>query len=88
MPNRPPKQQLDELNEYARANGFGGDRIEQWDYSYYSEKLKKEKYALDDEMLKPYFELDTVLNGVFTVVEKLYGLTFKENKTIPDFIIQ
>ncbi len=77
------EKQLAELNQYAKANGFKGDRVEQWDYSYYSEKLKKEKYALDDETLKPYFKLENVLNGVFAVTNKLYGLTFKENKDIP-----
>lgn len=77
------EKQLAELNQYAKSHGFTGDRVEQWDYSYYSEKLKKEKYALDDETLKPYFKLENVLDGVFTVANKLYGLTFKENKTIP-----
>lgn len=77
------EKQLAELNTYAKAHGFAGDRVEQWDYSYYSEKLKKEKYDLDDETLKPYFKLENVLNGVFTVANKMYGLTFKENKAIP-----
>lgn len=75
--------QLAELNAYANANGFAGDSVQQWDYAYYSEKLKKEKYELDDETLKPYFELDNVLEGVFLVANKLYGLTFTENKAIP-----
>jgi len=77
------EKQLAELNQYAKAHGFAGDRVSQWDYSYYSEKLKKEKYALDDETLKPYFKLENVLDGVFMVANKLYGLTFKENKSIP-----
>lgn len=77
------EKQLAELNAYAKAHGFTGDRVEQWDYSYYSEKLKKEKYDFDDEILKPYFKLENVLEGVFTVANKMYGLTFKENKAIP-----
>ncbi|MCY7359679.1 MAG: M3 family metallopeptidase, partial [Rudanella sp.] len=77
------EKQLAELNQYAKAHGFAGDKVQQWDYSYYSEKLKKEKYDLDDETLKPYFKLENVLNGVFAVTNKLYGLTFKENKNIP-----
>lgn len=77
------ERQLAELNEYATANGFVDGQLQQWDYSYYSEKLKKEKYDLDDETLKPYFSLDNVLNGMFTIANKLFGLTFKENKTIP-----
>lgn len=77
------EKQLAELNQYAKAHGFKGDKVAQWDYSYYSEKLKKEKYDLDDETLKPYFKLENVLNGVFAITNKLYGLTFKENKNIP-----
>jgi len=77
------EKQYAELTTYAKAHGFQGDKLEQWDNSYYAEKLKKEKYSLDDEMLKPYFKLENVLDGVFTVANKLYGLTFKENKSIP-----
>jgi peptidyl-dipeptidase Dcp len=75
--------QLADLTAYARANGFAGDTLQRWDYSYYAEKLKKEKYSLDDEMLKPYFELGSVLAGIFTVADKLFGLTFRENADIP-----
>ncbi|MBC8155833.1 MAG: M3 family metallopeptidase [Bacteroidetes bacterium] len=75
--------QLADLLAYARENGFVGDALQQWDYSYYAEKLKKERYAIDDELLKPYFKLDNVLNGVFTIAHKLYGLTFRENESIP-----
>ncbi|WP_374755531.1 M3 family metallopeptidase [Fibrisoma limi] len=77
------EKQYAELTTYAKSHGFQGDKLEQWDNSYYAEKLKKEKYSLDDEMLKPYFKLENVLDGVFTVANKLYGLTFKENKSIP-----
>ncbi|GAA4470126.1 M3 family metallopeptidase [Nibrella saemangeumensis] len=77
------EKQLAELTAYAKDKGFKGDQIENWDYSFYAEKLKKERYNLDDEMLKPYFKLENVLNGAFTVANKLYGLTFKENKDIP-----
>jgi peptidyl-dipeptidase Dcp len=77
------EKQLAELTQYAKAHGFTDDKIQNWDYSYYSEKLKKEKYALDDEMLKPYFKLDNVIEGAFTVATKLYGLTFKPRTDIP-----
>ncbi|MBO0936756.1 M3 family metallopeptidase [Fibrella sp. HMF5335] len=77
------ERQLAELTTFAKANGFAGDRIEQWDYSYYAEKLKKKQLDLDDEMLKPYFKLDNVVEGVFAVANKLYGITIKENKAIP-----
>lgn len=75
--------QIADLLAYATENGFVGDALEQWDYSYYAEKLKKERYAINDELLKPYFKLDNVLNGVFTLVSKLYGLTFTANTAIP-----
>ncbi|GAB3574880.1 M3 family metallopeptidase [Spirosoma luteolum] len=77
------EKQLAELTTYAKANGFTDDKLQAWDNSYYAEKLKKEKYDLDDETLKPYFKLDNVLNGAFMVANKLYGITFKERKDIP-----
>lgn len=77
------ERQLDELTDFAKVNGFIGDRLEQWDYSYYAEKLKKQQLDLDDETLRPYFKLENVLEGVFAVANKLYGITFHENDTIP-----
>ncbi|MEZ0541218.1 M3 family metallopeptidase [Fibrella arboris] len=77
------ERQLAELTAFAKAIGFEGDQIEQWDFSYYAEKLKKEQLDLDDEVLRPYFKLENVLEGVFTVANRLYGITFKENDAIP-----
>jgi peptidyl-dipeptidase Dcp/oligopeptidase A len=54
------------------------DRLEKWDAAYYSEKLKQKLFDLDDEQLKPYFELNNVIKGVFIVAEKLYGLNFQQ----------
>jgi len=54
------------------------DHLEKWDSSYYSEKLKQELFNLDDEKLKPYFKLQNVQNGAFTIANKLFGLTFTE----------
>lgn len=54
------------------------DHLEKWDGAYYAEKLKQKLFDLDDEKLKPYFKLENVINGVFNVSEKLYGLQFKE----------
>lgn len=54
------------------------DQLQKWDSAYYSEKLKQKLFALDDEKLKPYFKLENVIDGVFTVANKLYGLSFKE----------
>jgi len=54
------------------------DHLEKWDSAYYAEKLKQKLFDLDDEKLKPYFKLENVIDGVFTVAKKLYGLNFKE----------
>ncbi|WP_413577254.1 M3 family metallopeptidase [Bdellovibrio sp. HCB290] len=57
--------------------------LKPWDFGYYSEKLKEEKYAFNEEDLRPYFKLENVVEGVFLHAKQLYGLTFKENKDIP-----
>ena len=57
--------------------------MEPWDVSFYSHKLQLKKYNLDAEMLRPYFELSKVIGGVFGLANRLYGITFKENKDIP-----
>ena len=54
------------------------DQLQKWDAAFYSEKLKQKLFNLDDEKLKPYFKLENVIDGVFTVAQKLYGLSFKE----------
>ena len=62
----------------------GGFKLAPWDYQYYAEQVRKARYALDESQLKPYFELNRVLqDGVFFAANKLYGLTFKERKDIP-----
>ena len=62
----------------------GGFKLAPWDWQYYSERVRKAQYDLDESQLKPYFELDRVLkDGVFFAANKLYGLTFKERKDIP-----
>lgn len=64
----------------------GGDfELEPWDWWYYAEKLKKAQFELDDETLRPYFELENVRNGAFTVANKLYGITFEEIIDIPKY---
>ncbi len=69
--------------EFVQLTAFakeldGINQLEKWDGAYYSEKLKQKLFSLDDEVLKPYFKLENVLNGAFTVAEKLFGITFKE----------
>jgi peptidyl-dipeptidase Dcp len=62
----------------------GGFKVEAWDWNHYAEQVRKAKYDLDESQIKPYFELDNVLqNGVFFAANQLYGLTFKERKDIP-----
>ena len=74
------EREFKSLSEYAAKDGI--DQLQKWDAAYYSEKLKKEKFELDDEVLKPYFELDRVIDGVFKVAQKLYGLEFKANNQV------
>lgn len=77
------KQEVAELNTYAKAHGFTEKEIMPWDFSFYSEKLRAEKYDLRDEQLKPYFQLDQCINAIFNLANKLYGLTFTELNDIP-----
>jgi len=70
------------VQDYANKNG-AYFTLQPWDWSYYSEKLKDEKYALNDEMLKPYFELENVKKGVFGLATRLYGIRFVKNTKIP-----
>ena len=74
--------ELGHLREYADKLGFK-DELMPWDVSYYSEKLKTEKYGFNEEMVNPYFKLNSVIEGVFDLANKLYGLTFKEVIQIP-----
>ncbi len=68
------------------ANKIDGlESLERWDFAYYSEKLKMEKYAIDDELLKPYFQLEKVIDGVFKTAELLFDISFKENNEIDKY---
>ncbi len=60
-------------------------KLQPWDWWFYAEKVKKAKYDLDEEMLRPYFKLENVIDGVFTVANKLFGITFNERKDIPKY---
>jgi oligopeptidase A len=71
------EREFSELTAFAKELD-GIEVLEKWDGAYYSEKLKQKLFSLDDEKLKPYFKLENVLNGAFTIAEKLYGITFKE----------
>jgi peptidyl-dipeptidase Dcp len=71
------EREFAELSEFAKELD-GIEKLEKWDGAYYSEKLKQKLFNLDDEKLKPYFKLENVLNGAFTIANKLFGLTFTE----------
>lgn len=78
------KREFDELERFAKELD-GIDRLEKWDGAYYSEKLKQQRFNLDDEKLKPYFKLENVLEGAFTVANRLFGLTFIEVNDIDKY---
>ncbi|MEO9849615.1 MAG: M3 family metallopeptidase [Reichenbachiella sp.] len=76
------KKEVEELKDYVKQ--LGDDiELERWDWAFYSQKLKNEKYQLDDEMLRPYFRMEKAVEGIFQVAKKLYGLSFKKNDEIP-----
>ena len=76
-------QEREEVEALAKEEEGVGFKMEPWDVAYYSQLLKKKKYDLDPEMLRPYLELGNVIKGVFGLATRLYGITFKENKDIP-----
>ena len=78
------KREAVALQELIKKEG-GSFPLQSWDWWYYTEKLRKEKYALDEETLRPYFKLENVIDGVFTVANKLFGITFIERKDIPTY---
>ncbi len=76
-------EEIKEIERIAKKTEGDDFELQEWDMGYYSHKLKLERYNLDAEMLRPYFELSKVIDGVFGLANKLYGITFKENKDIP-----
>lgn len=78
------------LKEFTELESFAKelddiDQLQKWDGAYYAEKLKQKRFDLDDEKLKPYFKLENVIQGVFTISERLYGLHFEEISTIDKY---
>ena len=76
-------EEREEVETLAKEEEGAAFKMEPWDLAYYSQLLKKKKYDLDPEMLRPYLELGNVIKGVFGLATRLYGITFKENKEIP-----
>ena len=78
------KEEAALYQKMMNEDGIQG-QLQPYDWRYYSEKLRKAQYDLDDDVIRPYFSLDNVRNGVFLCCEKLYGITFRENKEIPTY---
>ena len=76
-------KEVEAIEKLARKTEGKDFKMQPWDFGFYSHKLQLEKYNLDAEMLRPYFELSKVIDGVFGLANRLYGITFKENKDIP-----
>lgn len=75
------QKEFDELEAFAKELD-SIDQLQKWDAAYYAEKLKQKRFDLDEEQLKPYFKLENVIHGVFTVAEKLFGLRFEKDDSI------
>ena len=76
-------KEIEAIEKMARKMEGKEFQLQPWDFSFYSHKLQLAKYNIDAEMLRPYFELSKVIDGVFGLANRLYGITFKENKDIP-----
>jgi peptidyl-dipeptidase Dcp len=79
------RKEVDEVEALARSIEGPDFRMKPWDWAYYSEKLKTQKYQFDEEQLRPYFELSHVIKGVFGLATRLYGITFRPCPEIPVF---
>ena len=76
-------EEVKAIEEKAKSMEGPDFKVQPWDSAFYSHKLQMERYNLDAEMLRPYFQLDKVIQGIFGLATRLYGITFKENKNIP-----
>ena len=81
----PMQKEIEEIRDFARESQGEDFQLMPWDYSYWSDKLKNRKYAFNDEDMKPYFELNNTIDGVFGLATKLYGYQFKKNKNLPSY---
>ncbi|CDL86164.1 oligopeptidase A [Xenorhabdus cabanillasii] len=75
------KKELEELTNFARSH-YGVDKLEAWDLTYYSEKQKQHEFSIDDEQLRPYFPEQQVIEGLFEIVHRIYGITAKERHDV------
>ncbi len=81
----PMRKEVKEIEDYARKTEGEAFTLQPWDYSYWSDKLKNERYSFNDEDLRPYFELNKTIDGVFGLATKLYGYKFKETKKVEPY---
>ncbi len=77
----PAREEFSELEKFA-AEGLNGDALRPWDVAYYSEKLRKTRFDVSQEMLKPWFPVNKVISGLFEIVHRLYGVNITENSTV------
>ena len=79
------KKDVADVLAYAKKNGFEGNRLESWDFSYWSERYQEAEYSLSAEELKPYFQLENCIDAVFGLANRLYGVNFKELNNVPKY---
>ena len=79
------RAEVEEIFAFAKRNGYEESELQAWDFSYWSEKYKDENYALSDEQLKPYFQLESCIDAVFGLATRLYGLQFELREDIPGY---
>ena len=79
------RKEVDAIYNYAKANGFDGDALMPWDFSFWSEKYKTANYDLNDAELKPYFQLENCIDAVFGLATRLYGLQFTPRPDLPGY---
>ena len=79
------KKDVADVLAYAKKNGFEDNRLESWDFSYWSERYQEAEYSLSAEELKPYFQLESCIDAVFGLANRLYGVNFKELNNVPKY---
>ena len=79
------KKDVADVLAYAKKNGFEDNRLESWDFSYWSERYQEAEYSLNAEELKPYFQLESCIDAVFGLANRLYGVNFKELNNVPKY---
>ena len=77
------KAEVADVLKYAKSNGFEEDELQPWDFSYWSEKYQKACFDIDEQQLKPYFQLENCIDAVLGLATRLYGITFEERTDIP-----